>query len=133
MARPRKEWVGKTDATAAPGRVRLRNFDDHNGICHLCKLPIKPGETWETDHVKALINGGENRETNLAPVHKHCHSVKTGDDVAEKAKVADKRKKHLGIASPKQTIAGRGFPVSEKAEKRETKPALEPRQLFRRV
>jgi hypothetical protein len=61
------EWHGKTDDTRPPPRVRLRIFDVAGGVCHVCKLPIKPDETWHADHVIALIEGGENRETNIAP------------------------------------------------------------------
>ena len=92
MARSIKEWVGKTDDTKIPPRVRERVFDRANGICHCCNLPIKvPFETWDADHRIALINGGENRESNLAPAHSHCHIKKTRQDVAEKAKVASVR------------------------------------------
>jgi hypothetical protein len=57
-----------------------------------------PGDAWDLDHIRALINGGENREGNLAPIlHGRPHKEKTALDVAEKAKVARLRAKHLGI------------------------------------
>ena len=40
------------------------------------------------DHVRALINGGENRESNLAPILREKHREKTARDIDEKAKVA---------------------------------------------
>lgn len=104
MARPRPEWIGKHDGVHIPPRVRQRIFDRDGGVCHICKLPIKPGETWQADHVVALINGGEHRETNLAPAHSHCHVGKTVLDVKEKAKVAKVRGKHTGAIRPKGRI-----------------------------
>ena len=92
-----KEWIGKTPDTRAPPRVRLRVFEKFGGVCQLSGRKIRPGDKWELDHTKALINGGENRESNLQPVLKEPHKVKTAQDVAQKAKVDRVRKKHLGI------------------------------------
>lgn len=130
MARTPKEWIGKSDDAKIPPRVKQRVYDRENGSCHICKLPIKVGESWDADHVIALINGGEHREANLKPAHKHCHMEKTASDVAEKAKVAKKRQKHLGITRAKQTIKSRGFPTSPKAAKRQEKTSLPPRRLY---
>jgi 5-methylcytosine-specific restriction protein A len=106
MARKRPEWIGKTDDTPAPPRVRQRSFDAAKGICHWCELPIKvPAETWAADHVIAIINGGQNRETNLAPIHGHCHLEKTDADLADKKKVAKVRGKYTGAIRPKGRIA----------------------------
>lgn len=129
MARTVSEWIGKTDDHRAPGSVRDRIITRDNR-CHLCGLPVE-GKKWDLDHVKALINGGENRESNLRPSHIKCHKEKTALDVAEKAKVAAIRKKHLGITRPAQSIKSAPFPTSEKAAKRATKPSLPPRSLYR--
>lgn len=135
MARTVKEWQGRTDGTKAPPRVRQRIFDRDNGTCHLCKLPIKVGETWHLDHIKALINGGENRESNLAPAHAHCHMAKTREDVAEKKKVNRVRQKHTGAVRPKQSIQGRGFAKSEKPKRisKDALPELPRPQLYARM
>lgn len=106
MSRSVPEWVGKTDDTAAPPRVRLRVFEAHGGKCHLTGRKIKPGDKWDLDHVTALVNGGENRESNLAPALRTEHRKKTAADVAQKAKDRRVRSKHLGIYSPKATLAG---------------------------
>lgn len=116
MARTVDEWRGATDDQRAPPRVRERIFTRDN-TCHLCKCEIQTGQKWDLDHVVALINGGENRETNLRPAHRKCHVEKTALDLAEKAKVAAIRKKHLGITRPKQTIKSAPFPKSEKPKK----------------
>lgn len=127
MARSVEEWIGKTDNTKAPPRVCQRVFDRDKGICHFCGQPIQPGQKAETDHVKAIINGGENRESNLAPIHaKPCHKIKTGADVADKKKVAAVRKKHLGITQPTGKLRGQAFPKSDKPRSGIDKSALPP-------
>jgi 5-methylcytosine-specific restriction enzyme A len=123
------EWIGKTDDHRAPGSVRDRIMA-RDSSCHLCGQPIQTAQKWDLDHVKALINGGENREGNLRPAHRKCHVAKSAADVAEKAKVAAIRKKHVGITRPAQSIKSPGFPVTEKAAKRQSKPPLPRRPLY---
>lgn len=98
MSRAVAEWIGRSDDTPAPPRVRLRVFEAYGGRCHWSGQRINAGDAWDLDHIKALINGGENRESNLAPILRgKPHKEKTADDVAEKSKVARVRAKHLGI------------------------------------
>jgi 5-methylcytosine-specific restriction endonuclease McrA len=95
MTRAVPEWIGKTDDTAIPNRIRLRIYG--NGICAKCGRKLRPGH-WDCDHVIALKNGGENRETNLQPLcNSPCHSNKTKQDVAEKSRTYRKRSRHAGI------------------------------------
>lgn len=68
MARAVVEWIGKTDDTPAPPRVRLRIFIREDGVCKLSGRRILVGEPWQLDHEIAIINGGKNRESNLFPV-----------------------------------------------------------------
>lgn len=96
-AREVPEWIGKTPDTPVPDRVRLRVFRAHGGICHISKRKIFPADKWDLDHVKALKNGGENRESNLAPALRDKHRQKTAADVAERAKTDSMSKRHLGI------------------------------------
>jgi len=108
MTRPVKEWIGRTDETPAPPRVKARIVLAQSGIC-ACGCGVKlgaAGEAIEFDHETALINGGENRETNLRALRRPCHAVKTRADVAEKATVARKRAKHFGLKKPKSRIPG---------------------------
>lgn len=133
MARSVKEWVGPNDDAMPPPRVRLRIYDRAGGTCHICNLPIKPGETWHADHVKALIEGGENRETNLAPAHAHCNLAKANGEKTRKAKVARTRKKHIRVVEAKQSIQSSPFARSEKAARRASKtpkPSLPPRLIY---
>ncbi len=105
MARDVPEWIGKTPDTKVPPRVRLRVFEKYGGKCYLSGRKIGPADKWDLEDIVALINGGENRESNKAPALKEAHKVKTARDVAEKSKVARIRAKHLGIKRQ-----GRGFP-----------------------
>ena len=117
MARTVKEWVGRTDDSKAPPRVRQRCYDREQGICYLCETPIQAAKGFELDHKKALIKNGENRESNLFPVHKHCHKIKTAQDNKDKAKTARIKGKHIGAIQPKGNIQSRGFAQSEKTAK----------------
>lgn len=100
------EWIGRDDSTRVPPRVRLRIFNAHGGICYLSGRKIMPGERWEMEHVVALCNGGQHRESNLAPALVAPHKVKTAADVAEKAIVDRRRKKHLGIKTATRPMPG---------------------------
>ena len=78
-----------------------------------------PGEKWQADHKIALINGGENRESNLFPALIGPHKEKTKADVAEKARIASMAKKHIGATTPTGTIKSAGF---AKVTKRDRPP-----------
>ncbi len=106
MARSVTEWVGKTDDTDIPPRVRLRVLAKYGFECQCgCLRVILPHDRWQCDHVVALINGGENRESNLAPLLEACHKVKTARDAAVKAKTYRMATKYRGIKRRK----GRGL------------------------
>jgi 5-methylcytosine-specific restriction enzyme A len=102
MARTVAEWRGKTDDTAVPDRVRVRVFDRAGGRCHRCNRKIGPSDKWTLEHVHALINGGENRERNLDVTCDWCLPAKNAEDVADKSKVYQVRKKHIGVNKPKR-------------------------------
>src|SRR5262245_10360065 len=107
MARTVPEWIGKTDDDPVPPRVRLRQFERDNGCCRGCGRKLRPGDKWKTDHIKALINGGENREKNLQTLGECCEPQKTANDVAEKSDVYESRLRHVGI---KRKSKGRPMP-----------------------
>ena len=109
MARAVDEWIGKTDDTPAPPRVRLRVFDAKGGRCHRCSRKIAAGDSWTLEHLKAIINGGANRESNLDVTCDWCLPVKNAEDVAEKSKVYQTRAKHILPAKRKHRWPSRKF------------------------
>lgn len=106
MARSVPEWIGKTDDSKVPPRVRLRVFEKFGGRCYLSGRIIRPGDRWEIEHVVALSNGGENRESNLAPAIADDHKQKTAQDRALKKKTDRTKKKFLGISKSKNPLPG---------------------------
>jgi 5-methylcytosine-specific restriction protein A len=108
MPREVSEWIGGGGKISPPPpRVKLRIIDRQGGRCACCgtKLGLC-GERIEFDHIVALINGGEHRESNIQALRPACHAKKTASDVAEKSKVARKRKKSLGLDKPKSRLPG---------------------------
>jgi 5-methylcytosine-specific restriction protein A len=109
------EWIGKTPDTKVPDHVRLRIWNTHKGVCHIAQRKIMAGENWDLDHVIALANGGEHRESNLAPALRDKHREKTALDVAEKAKIDGRQATHIGSRNKGPgSLQGRGFPKKPK-------------------
>jgi 5-methylcytosine-specific restriction enzyme A len=106
------EWIGSTPDTKIPPRVKLRVFERNNGICQCgcgAKINAGRGDAWQTDHIIAIVNGGENRESNLRTLLEDCHKPKTAADVAVKSKTYRMRARHLGIRKPRTIRAWRKF------------------------
>jgi 5-methylcytosine-specific restriction protein A len=136
MSRATKEWIGRNPDSKIPPRVKLRVFERHGGVCHLSGRKILAGDKWDCDHVIALVNGGLNRERNLAPALRDKHRQKTADDVAEKATVARKAKANLGLKpAPAKPIQSPGFapkaPKPSTARQPDKLAALPRRAMFR--
>lgn len=109
-ARSVPEWIGATPDTPAPPRVRLRVFERGEGKCHRCTRKIAAGEKWTLEHLVALINGGQNRESNLGVTCRWCLPEKNAEDVARKSKDYEVRAKHRGIRlKPKHRWPSRPF------------------------
>ena len=62
------------------------------------------GEKWQCDDRKALINGGERRESNLRPLLTEHHRIKTREDIAIKSKTYRVRAKHLGLKTKRSSF-----------------------------
>lgn len=107
------EWIGKTPDSKVPPQVRARVFLRADGICHISKRKIRPGEAWELEHVKPLSMGGEHREGNMAPALVQPHREKTAQEARARAKADRVRAKHLGI-HPKSP---RAFPKDNRTQK----------------
>lgn len=106
MNRAVPEWIGKTDDTSVPPRVRLRIFERCDGRCGCCNRKITAGEPWDLEHTIALINGGQHRESNMRPWLSEHHKTKTVEDVAIKSKTARMAKRHLGIKKSGRPMVG---------------------------
>ncbi len=106
MPRTVPEWIGKTDDTPIPPRVKLRIFEFFSGRCARCGNSIRGAILPRYDHKIALINGGENRESNLQLLCSGCHVDKSHSDVRQKSVVYRKRLKHIGIKKKKRLIPG---------------------------
>lgn len=119
------EWIGKDDDARPPAYVRLRVFNKYDGVCYLSKRKILAGDTWDLEHILAICNGGENRESNMAPALTAPHKIKTKADREIKAKNDRVLKRHLGIRKP-STLQSRGF-------ERRPKQHTATRPLVRRI
>lgn len=100
------EWIGSSPDAKIPDHVKLRIWLRTDGRCHITGRKIRPGDAYDFDHIIALCNGGEHRESNLAPALRDKHREKTAADVAERAKIDRIRKRHLGIDKPLHAMAG---------------------------
>ena len=108
-ARSVPEWIGKTPDAKVPPHVRLRIFRAHEGRCWLTGRKITAADAWDLDHKVALINGGEHRESNLAPALRDKHREKPAEDVARKAHGDRAEMRRLGIKAEKRPWPKRGF------------------------
>ena len=108
MSRAVPEWIAKRDDDAIPPRVKLRIFHKFDKRCAACTLPIVGKLRPEYDHIRALINGGQHRESNIQLLCSACHKTKTKADVAEKSDAYRKQLNAAGIRKPSR-LKGQGF------------------------
>jgi 5-methylcytosine-specific restriction endonuclease McrA len=108
MPRSLTEWIGKTDDTPIPPRVKLRIFDKHQGRCAECDRKITGRLRAVFDHALALINDGSNAESNLRLLCNECHAPKTAEDVREKSTIYNKRINALGFKRKKLIPGSKG-------------------------
>lgn len=105
-ARAVEEWVGRHPDSEPPPHVVRRIFDSHGGRCHISRREIRPGDTWQLEHIKPLRAGGLNRETNLAPALVEPHREKTKRERSLGAKADRARNKHLGLRHSRNALPG---------------------------
>jgi len=107
VGREPDEWIGATPDTAIPPRVRLRVLERFGRRDYDTGRPIGPADKWDADHLVALVNGGENRESNLVPRLKDKHKEKTRKDVAQKSYNAKVIGRHYGVKAKARKIPSR--------------------------
>jgi 5-methylcytosine-specific restriction endonuclease McrA len=92
-------------------KERVRLFELHKGICHICKQKIQVGEKWELEHLIPWELTRDDSDENVKPAHDHCHKPKTKKDTQEIRKADRIRAKHLGCyPKSRARIQSRGFP-----------------------
>ncbi|SDQ98480.1 hypothetical protein SAMN05519103_00308 [Rhizobiales bacterium GAS113] len=125
--------VGTTPRKPLSPTKRLAIFELRGGICCVCTKPIRAGERWIDEHVRALGLGGSNDDANRDIAHEKCAAIKTREeDMPRINKAKDQKKAALGIkAAPSRPLRSRGFPASGKT--REPRIALPPRPLYRKA
>lgn len=80
-------------------RERIRLFQLHGGVCHICSLRIMPGQDWDVSHDTPLALGGADDDGNRLLAHRKCHRESTRTtDVPSIAKAKRREAKHLGAA-----------------------------------
>lgn len=105
-----EEWRGSTPDSMPPPRVRLRIFQAYDGRCYRSGIKIRPGDKWALDHIVAIINGGKNVESNLAPILDAEHKIKTAEDMDTKSKTYRMAAKNAGTwPKSRFKIRSRGF------------------------
>lgn len=109
MSRAVPEWIAKSDDEKIPNLVKLRIWARCNGRCHISGRKIMPGDSYDFEHVIALCNGGQHRESNISLALAAPHKEKTKDDLKLKAKITRIRKRHLGFKKAGRTMPGRKF------------------------
>lgn len=104
------EDVGTTKRKHMTPRMRLKIWENHKGMCALCGGKIDGvRQRWIVEHMRALELGGEDSESNMAPVHEACAIAKTvgkNGDHARAAKAKRVKTKHLGIKKSKNPLPG---------------------------
>lgn len=66
-----------TRRTRLNTKQRAELLAAHGCRCHLCPVPIKPGDRWEVSHPIPLELGGLDDDSNRAPAHYKCHKRQT--------------------------------------------------------
>ena len=123
--RPVKEWIGKRPESMPGKLVLLRLYSRQNGICACgCNRVMNLNrDKIDCDHKLALIDGGENRESNLQlMLHEH-HQAKTAAEATVRSEARNHQAK--AFTRPQSKMQGRGFAKS-KPQHRATEP-LEPK------
>lgn len=108
-------------------------FHTKSGVCHICKQAIQPGQTWDVSHPIPLELGGADDASNWDIAHRKCHRELTATtDQPNIAKAKRREAAHIGARTrPVVKLKSAPFPRSERTAKREPRPSLPPRELYK--
>lgn len=76
-----KYWATRMGKHPEVKPTVARLLKKQKGKCHHCNLTFQPEDIIETDHIVPQKAGGHKYKDNLQLLHKHCHDVKTKDDL----------------------------------------------------
>lgn len=102
MARSVPEWIGKTDDAMPSKAVFDRLYAKQGGKDAITGIPFAPGDKIVRDHIIPLIDGGENRESNLQLITEKTHKLKTAREAMERAKTRSVQHKHRSYVTGPQ-------------------------------
>jgi 5-methylcytosine-specific restriction enzyme A len=120
MPRDVREWIGRTD-DAMPGKlVKDRLARAQGDCCAICRAAFGPKRRAHCDHIVALIDGGENRSSNLQMICADCHKAKTSSEATARAKSRDIRAAHIMAPDSRSRLSGPGFRPSPKQRRAST-------------
>ena len=104
------EWQGSSPDAKVPDSVRLRILRRADHKCSLTGIIIADGQSFDLEHVKPLEEGGLHAESNLVPVLRVAHEIKTAAERKRQAKADRIAKAAHGMRpAPKRPIESAGF------------------------
>ncbi|NGP19154.1 HNH endonuclease [Devosia aurantiaca] len=108
-----KEWVGRRPESMPGQTVLFRLHAKQGGICACgCGQVMNFNvDKIDCDHIVALIDGGENRESNLQLLLNACHKVKTAAEAS--ARSEERKHKAKAFTALRRPKRGAGFPKAE--------------------
>lgn len=116
-----KEWIGRRPESMPGKLVLLRLYSRQNGLCACgCgRVMSFDRDKIDCDHVLALIDGGENRESNLQLLLNEHHKAKTSAEATARAAERDhKAKAFTSLRTPKMRGAGFRKPEPQRSATR---------------
>lgn len=102
MARTVPEWIGRNDDAMPPKSVFDRLYAKQDGKDALTGIAFAPGDKICRDHTIPLIDGGENRESNLQLITEKQHKLKTAREAMERAKTRAVQHAHRSYVTEPQ-------------------------------
>ena len=109
----RYDFIKPTPRKKISNKERAEIFLNADGVCHLCKMTIRPGEDWDVSHPETgLWAGGSDDRALLKPAHRKCHKPHTAEEATQRAKETRVRQKYIGAFQK----TGRPMPGSRRSK-----------------